>query len=61
MFKRDTFQWDPAARSFKPEHAKFGNECKTYVLSLLLSMHPHIYPTPPLGQNMTQGQFLSGV
>ena len=21
----------------------------------------HIYPTPPLGQEMTQGQFLSGV
>ena len=21
----------------------------------------HIYPTPPLGQDMTQGQFLSGV
>ena len=24
------------------------------------SFHP-IYPTPPLGQDMTQGQFLSGV
>ena len=21
----------------------------------------HIYPSPPLGQDMTQGQFLSGV
>ena len=21
----------------------------------------HIYPTPPFGQDMTQGQFLSGV
>ena len=21
----------------------------------------HIYPTPPLGQDMTQGQFLNGV
>ena len=21
----------------------------------------HIYPTPPIGQDMTQGQFLSGV
>ena len=21
----------------------------------------HIYPTPPLGQDMTQGQFFSGV
>ena len=21
----------------------------------------HIYPTPPLGQDITQGQFLSGV
>ena len=21
----------------------------------------HIYPTPPLGQDMTQGQFLSGL
>ena len=24
------------------------------------SMNIHIYPTPPLGQKMTQGQFLSG-
>ena len=23
--------------------------------------HYHIYPTPPLGQDMTQGQFLSRV
>ena len=23
--------------------------------------HYHIYPTPPLGQDMTQGRFLSGV
>ena len=24
-------------------------------------IYHHIYPTPPLGQDMTQGQFLSGV
>ena len=24
-------------------------------------MYIHIYPTPPLGQDMSQGQFLSGV
>ena len=24
-------------------------------------LYMHIYPTPPLGQDMTQGQFLSGV
>ena len=24
-------------------------------------LRDHIYPTPPLGQDMTQGQFLSGV
>ena len=24
-------------------------------------IHDTIYPTPPLGQDMTQGQFLSGV
>ena len=29
-------------------------EKKTYLTDL-------IYPTPPLGQDMTQGQFLSGV
>ena len=41
----------------------------TYIHSLVNSqpytyMHTctyHIYPTPPLGQDMTQGQFLSGV
>ncbi len=26
-----------------------------------VSVYYHIYPTPPLGQDMTQGQFLSGV
>ena len=26
-----------------------------------LHVFHHIYPTPPLGQDMTQGQFLSGV
>ena len=25
------------------------------------NIYIHIYPTPPLGQDMTQGQFLSGV
>ena len=25
------------------------------------TLHNPIYPTPPLGQDMTQGQFLSGV
>ena len=35
-----------------------------YVLLLLISRNYatyHIYPTPPLGQDMTQGHFLSGV
>ena len=31
-----------------------------YVL-LLTNAFDTIYPTPPLGQDMTQGQFLSGV
>ena len=26
-----------------------------------LCSNNHIYPTPPLGQDMTHGQFLSGV
>ena len=33
-------------------------------LSFLLTQYMyryHIYPTPPLGQDMTQGNFLSGV
>ena len=29
--------------------------------SLLNTQWYHIYPTPPLGQDMTQGQFLGGV
>ena len=33
-----------------------------YLPSLLTSpLDGTIYPTPPLGQDMTQGQFLSGV
>ena len=27
----------------------------------LILNNNHIYPTPPLGQDKTQGQFLSGV
>ena len=51
-----------------------GDKCKAfmYCYSLSVGIEPatsrwlslHIYsylPTPPLGQNMTQGQFLSGV
>ena len=29
--------------------------------ALLTQLDDPIYPTPPLGQDMTQGQFLSGV
>ena len=32
---------------------------KWYLIQPFLTYH--IYPTPPLGQDMTQGQFLSGV
>ena len=38
--------------------------CKIHwTLSLIFNflLSYHIYPTPPLGQDMTQGQFLSGV
>ena len=31
------------------------------VLKKIVQFLNHIYPTPPLGQDMTQGQFLSGV
>ena len=34
---------------------------KTQELYLLSSQLYPIYPTPPLGQDMTQAQFLSGV
>ena len=37
--------------SFKPFHK--DKQMPSYI--------NHIYPTPPLGQDMTQGQFLSGV
>ena len=30
-------------------------------LQYMLLLRGTIYPTPPLGQDMTQGQFLSGV
>ena len=33
---------------------------RIYCTIFLLSLY-HIYPTSPLGQDMTQGQFLSGV
>ena len=32
-----------------------------YVCVCVLLVSDTIYPTPPLGQDMTQGQFLSGV
>ena len=31
------------------------------IMKYLLVSNDPIYPTPPLGQDMTQGQFLSGV
>ena len=31
------------------------------ILDNALTVTGPIYPTPPLGQDMTQGQFLSGV
>ena len=36
-----------------------NEDWKNVMLNKLLTSH--IYPTPPLGQDMTQGQFLSGV
>ena len=34
---------------------------KVFSLEYLYEEAIYIYPTPPLGQDMTQGQFLSGV
>ena len=31
-----------------------------FTLKMIKTLYP-IYPTPPLGQDMTQGQFISGV
>ena len=36
-----------------------GHSMPTPIYTYMLTIH--IYPTPPLGQDMTQGQFLSGV
>ena len=33
----------------------------SFLIFILYSLYHPIYPTPPLGQDMTQGQFLSGV
>ena len=41
-----------------------AGECQKTLLSTQLDTATDddtIYPTPPLGQDMTQGQFLSGV
>ena len=40
-------------------HLPWSRECGT--LATQSSVVYHIYPTPPLGQDMTHGQFLSGV
>ena len=37
----------------KEENGYITNQVSIYIY--------HIYPTPSLGQDMTQGQFLSGV
>ena len=41
-------------------HTSIGLSAKTYV-HLLNADTRYYLPTPPLGQDMTQGQFLSGV
>ena len=47
--------------SFKGENL-FLSYSHHLTISLTISRRcMHIYPTPPLGQDMTQGQFLSGV
>ena len=33
----------------------------SYLMWKFASHHIHYLPTPPLGQDMTQGQFFSGV
>ena len=49
-------------------HASFGELLTFLIESLIIRWLDRekenddpIYPTPPLGQDMTQGQFLSGV
>ena len=39
----------------------FLNDLELICLLTSIAIVYHIYPTPPLGQDMTQGQFLSGV
>ena len=48
------------ARSHQSQHLTILGE-KDYYKYVGISEADHIYPTPPLGQDMTQGQFLSGV
>ncbi len=37
------------------------NNINNFNINNTLDMVNPIYPTPPLGQDMTQGQFLNGV
>ena len=65
--KDELKRWIPSHR-----RAKAGRPARTYIQHLCTdtgytledlpgAMDDHIYPTPQLGQDMTQGQFLSGV
>ena len=55
--KRETTEWTELPNRGK---IKTLGENENYKFLRILDVDP-IYPTPPLGQDMTQGQFLSGV
>ena len=46
---------------FEPTDSRNVEEVKSMKSNRAPVLHHPIYPTPPLGQDMTQGQFLSGV
>ena len=54
-------EWLHIPQSYKTGASPDVGLCHAQNTFLKIQPAYHIYPTPPLGQDMTQGQFLSGV
>ena len=50
-----------ACKTIYVKEQKLKHFNSVQIKELMLNINNYIFPTPPLGQDTTQGQFLSGV
>ena len=57
----DSLFLSPLSLAIHPNHPSLPAGPQDFIMCLNRAVVDPIYPTPSLGQDMTQGQFLSGV